>query len=151
MDPHATHKELSGKREYYQNKLVANGHSANGREIPIARTLAMAENLDDAIEVGRRGAEFMFGSYLRKKQNIYGTDAGGQKSIQMDAINRTIRDGGDPVAKYVDEVAICGDPVKVIDDLQELQETLPLDYLMVAPLSHNSFITFTEKVMPKFL
>ena len=49
------------------------------------------------------------------------------------------------------EVAICGDPAKVIDHLQELEETVPLEYLMVAPLSHNSFVTFTEKVMPKFI
>jgi len=32
-----------------------------------------------------------------------------------------------------------------------MQETLPLEYLMVAPLSHKSLVTFTEKVMPKFL
>jgi alkanesulfonate monooxygenase SsuD/methylene tetrahydromethanopterin reductase-like flavin-dependent oxidoreductase (luciferase family) len=48
-------------------------------------------------------------------------------------------------------VAICGDPAKVIDDLQELEETIPLEYLMIAPLSHQSFVTFTEKVLPKFL
>ena len=35
--------------------------------------------------------------------------------MQMDALNKTIRDGGDPVAKYVDEVAICGDPIKVVN------------------------------------
>ena len=151
MDPHATFEELAGKRQYYQDKLVSNGHPGNSRDIPMARTLAMADTLSEATEVGRRGAEFMFGSYLRKKENIYGKTAGGEKTMQIDAINKTIRDGGDPVAKYVDEVAICGDPAKVIDHLQELEETVPLEYLMVAPLSHSSFVTFTEKVMPKFL
>jgi alkanesulfonate monooxygenase SsuD/methylene tetrahydromethanopterin reductase-like flavin-dependent oxidoreductase (luciferase family) len=46
---------------------------------------------------------------------------------------------------------ICGTPEKVIDDLQELEERLPLDYLMCTPLSHGSFELFTEKVMPRFL
>ena len=69
----------------------------------------------------------------------------------MDAINKTIRDGGDPVAKYANEVAICGDTAKVIEDLKMLEETLPLDYLMIVPLSHSSFVTFTEKLMPKIL
>jgi alkanesulfonate monooxygenase SsuD/methylene tetrahydromethanopterin reductase-like flavin-dependent oxidoreductase (luciferase family) len=93
----------------------------------------------------------MFGSYLRKKANIYGQDAGGEKSIPMDTINTAIKEDADPVSKYVEEVAVCGDPAKVIDDLQEMQETLPLEYLMIAPLSHQSFVTFTEKVLPKFL
>ena len=64
MDPHATFEELAGKRQYYQDKLVSNGHPGNSRDIPMARTLAMADTLSEAIEVGRRGAEFMFGSYL---------------------------------------------------------------------------------------
>jgi len=46
---------------------------------------------------------------------------------------------------------IWGTPEKVIDDLQALAETLPLDYLMCAPLSHASFELFTERVMPAFL
>jgi len=31
-----------------------------------------------------------------------------------------------------------------------MQETLPLEYLMIAPLSHASFVMFTEKVLPHF-
>jgi alkanesulfonate monooxygenase SsuD/methylene tetrahydromethanopterin reductase-like flavin-dependent oxidoreductase (luciferase family) len=151
MDPHATHAEIAGKRKYYEGKLAAAGHPVGGRDIPMARTLAMGDTCAEAFEVGRRGAEFMFGSYLRKKANIYGKDAGGEKAMPMDAINTAIRDNADPVSKYVAEVAICGDPAKVIDDLQAMQETLPLEYLMIAPLSHQSFVTFTEKVLPKFL
>jgi alkanesulfonate monooxygenase SsuD/methylene tetrahydromethanopterin reductase-like flavin-dependent oxidoreductase (luciferase family) len=151
MDPHATHAEIAGKRKYYEGKLAAAGHPVGGRDIPMARTLAMGDTCAEAFEVGRRGAEFMFGSYLRKKANIYGKDAGGEKSIPMDTINTAIKENTDPVSKYVEEVAVCGDPAKVIDDLQEMQETLPLEYLMIAPLSHQSFVTFTEKVLPKFL
>jgi alkanesulfonate monooxygenase SsuD/methylene tetrahydromethanopterin reductase-like flavin-dependent oxidoreductase (luciferase family) len=151
MDPHATHGEIASKRKYYEDRLIEAGHPAGGRDIPMARTLAMGESVDEAYEVGRRGAEFMFGSYLRKKHNIAGTQAGGEKSIPMDTVNTALRDGLDPVARYVAEVAVCGDPAKVIDDLQEMEETLPLEYLMIAPLSHESFMTFTEKVLPKFV
>ncbi len=60
-------------------------------------------------------------------------------------------DDGDRVERYVNDVVICGTPEKVIDDLERLSETLPLDYLMCTPLSHSSFELFTEKVLPKFL
>jgi hypothetical protein len=33
----------------------------------------------------------------------------------------------------------------------ELRETIGLDYLMCAPLSHRSFMLFTEQVLPKLL
>ena len=70
MDPHATFEELAGKRSYYRDKLSTSGHPTNGRDIPMARTLAMAETSSEATEVGRRGAEFMFGSYLRKRRTF---------------------------------------------------------------------------------
>ena len=100
--------------------------------------------------MGRRGAEFMFGNYLRKKANIRGTAAGAQKTQQLEALDQTMQADQDPVARYVNEIAICGTPEKVIDDIQEMQETLPLEYLMIAPLSHASFVMFTEKVLPHF-
>lgn len=93
----------------------------------------------------------MFGSYLRKKGNIRGKEAGAHKTIPIDTITAAVEANDDPVSRYVEDVAICGSPEKVIDDLQELQETMPLDYLMIAPLSHSSFVNFTEKVLPKFL
>ena len=52
--------------------------------------------------------------------------------------------------RLAEEVAVCGMPEKVIDDIEEMRETLPLDYLMIAPLSHSSFVMFTEKVLPHF-
>ena len=42
-------------------------------------------------------------------------------------------------------------PERVVDLLQRLNEEISLDYLMCAPLSHSSFLTFTEKVLPKFV
>ena len=151
MDPHATHPEIAMKRAAYETALVAAGYSMAERDIPMARTLAMGATAAEAEDVGRRGAEFMFGSYLRKKANIRGPAAGGQKIIQAEALDQALAGESDPVARYVNDIAICGTPEKVIDDIQEMQETLPLEYLMIAPLSHASFVMFTEKVLPHFL
>ena len=93
----------------------------------------------------------MFGSYLRKKGSIRGTEAGAQKTQQIEALDQTIRDNEDPVERYVNEIAVCGTPEKIIDDIQEMQETVPMNYLMIAPLSHASFVMFTEKVLPNFI
>lgn len=150
MDPHATHPEIAQKRAFYKQALETAGFSISGRDIPMARTLAMGATAREAEAVGQRGAEFMFGSYLRKKANIRGAAAGGQKTQPLEALDQTMQAAQDPVARYVNEIAICGTPEKVIDDIQEMQETLPLEYLMIAPLSHASFVMFTEKVLPHF-
>jgi alkanesulfonate monooxygenase SsuD/methylene tetrahydromethanopterin reductase-like flavin-dependent oxidoreductase (luciferase family) len=59
--------------------------------------------------------------------------------------------GVDPVERYLDEVVIRGTPERVLDTVAELRETIGLDYLMCAPLSHRSFTLFTERVLPKLL
>ena len=50
--------------------------------------------------------------------------------------------------RYVDEVVLHGTPEQLVDRLQQLQEEMYLDYLLCAPLSHSSFVLFTEKVLP---
>jgi alkanesulfonate monooxygenase SsuD/methylene tetrahydromethanopterin reductase-like flavin-dependent oxidoreductase (luciferase family) len=55
----------------------------------------------------------------------------------------------DPVERYMNEVVIRGTPERVLDTIVELRETIGLDYLMCAPLSHRSFMLFTEQVLPK--
>ena len=51
----------------------------------------------------------------------------------------------------MNEVVIRGTPDRVLDKIVELRETIGLDYLMCAPLSHQSFTLFTEKVLPKLI
>ena len=70
--------------------------------------------------------------------------------MQIDALDQSLLSNADPVARYVQEAAVCGTPEKVIDDIEEMREALPLDYPMIAPLSHSSFVMFTEKVLPHF-
>ena len=93
----------------------------------------------------------MMGSYL--PAGVGSATTAPQKTVPKDSI------GGDPatwsreerVEDYVNNVVICGTPEKVIDDLQRMEQELPLDYLMCAPLSHQSFELFTERVLPSFL
>ena len=129
MDPHATHSELGEKRELYQRKLEENGHSIEGREIPMARLLAIAPTDDKAAEVARQGAIWMLKSY----------------------VNPSLFNVADPVKRYIDEVIIHGSPEHVVDEIVRLREEIRLDYLIGAPLSHETFMLLTDKVLPKLL
>jgi len=149
MDPHASHEEIAAKRALYESELTAAGHSMEGREIPMARNIALGRTQEEAEAIARRGAEFMFGSYLRKPGSVRA--ASQQKTIPVNSVSAADADPAERVERYVNEVVICGTPEKVIDDLQRLREELPLTYLMCTPLSHSSFMLFTEEVIPNFL
>jgi alkanesulfonate monooxygenase SsuD/methylene tetrahydromethanopterin reductase-like flavin-dependent oxidoreductase (luciferase family) len=64
MDPHASHADIGRKRAFYAERMAANGFSLGGRDLPIARLVAIAETRDLAEAVARRGAEWMVASYL---------------------------------------------------------------------------------------
>lgn len=132
MDPHSSHAQIAAKRARYQAELEGAGHSIEGRTIPMARNIALATTEAKAREVAIASAGFMFGSYLKATPAPAG-------------------DVGDPIARYVDDTVICGTPESVVDQLHALEVELPLEYLMCTPLSHESFMLFTEKVMPRFL
>ena len=59
MDPHSAHVEIARKRELYRSGLEAAGHDFAGREIPMARLLAVARTAEEAEAVARRGAGWM--------------------------------------------------------------------------------------------
>ena len=128
MDPHCTHAELASKRGRYGEQLASAGFSAAGRDIPMARLIAVAPSAERAAEVARRGAGWMVGSYI-----------GGA------------RDGGDPVERYVNEVIIHGTPESVLDQILGLGETAALNYLLCAPLSQESFTLITDQILPKLV
>jgi alkanesulfonate monooxygenase SsuD/methylene tetrahydromethanopterin reductase-like flavin-dependent oxidoreductase (luciferase family) len=46
-------------------------------------------------------------------------------------------------------VILYGTPDKVGDEILRLREEIGLDYLLCAPLSHQSFMLLTEKVLPR--
>jgi len=127
MDPHAPHADIGAKRRLYAEALKEHGYSEAGRDIPMARLLAIAPTAREAEEVARSGAQWTVGSYAK--------GIGGRVE--------------DPVGRYVDEVIIHGTPAMVVDQIQELRATIGLDYLLCSPLSHESFLLFTQEVLPK--
>jgi alkanesulfonate monooxygenase SsuD/methylene tetrahydromethanopterin reductase-like flavin-dependent oxidoreductase (luciferase family) len=129
MDPHATHAELGEKREFYQYKLEENGYAIEGREIPMARLLAIAPTHAKAAEVACQGARWMLDTY----------------------VSPSLFNVADPVRRYVEEVIIHGSPERVVDEIARLREEIRLDYLIGAPLSHETFMLLTDKVLPKLL
>jgi len=127
MDPHCTRADLAAKRSRYGERLAAAGHSPEGRDLPMARLIAVAETAERAAEVARRGAEWTVGSYIK----------GGAPG------------GGDPVERYVNEVILHGTPEGVVDQIAALKETAQLNYLLCAPLSQESFTLLTDRVLPR--
>jgi alkanesulfonate monooxygenase SsuD/methylene tetrahydromethanopterin reductase-like flavin-dependent oxidoreductase (luciferase family) len=69
MDPHASHADIGRKRGLYAERLRQDGHQDAGREIPIARLLAIGKNNGEAKQVARRGAEWLVGSYAGSQHN----------------------------------------------------------------------------------
>jgi alkanesulfonate monooxygenase SsuD/methylene tetrahydromethanopterin reductase-like flavin-dependent oxidoreductase (luciferase family) len=59
------------------------------------------------------------------------------------------RPGADPVQRYLDEVILHGTPETVLDDLLRLRDEIGLEYLLAAPLSHESFVLLTDKILPR--
>lgn len=138
MDPHASHREIARKRQMYREALTRHGYSEDGREIPVARLLAIAGTEEEARAVARQGAAWTVGSYAKPKG---------------DTPNRGIdyKPGEDPVERYVRDVVVTGTPERVVDELLRLRDEASIDYLLCAPLSHESFVLFTEKVMPRLM
>ena len=133
MDPHAAHEEIAAKRELYRTTLEAAGHSFAGRVLPMARLLAVADTRAKAEEIARRGAAWTVHSYAHPKPLV------GEKRPA----------GEDPVQRYLDSVVLWGTPDELVEKIAALQEEMFLDYLLCAPLSHDSFIRFTDKVLPR--
>ena len=86
--------------------------------------------------MARRGAQWIVNSYL-----------GAQHRPVMHA--SFAPDGVDPVQRYVDEVILHGTPDAVVDQILRLREEIGLDYLLCAPLSHESFLLLTDEVLPR--
>ena len=128
MDPHCTRTELGEKRRRYGEQMAAAGFSAAGRDIPMARLIAVAPTAERAAEVARRGAAWTVGSYI----------GGGRGDV-------------DPVERYVNEVILHGTPESVLDQILALEDSASLNYLLCAPLSQESFALITEQILPKLI
>jgi len=138
LDPHSSHAEIASKRELYRAELEKHGHSIAGRDLPMARLLAVAETRDEAERVARNGARWLVDSYIDPKHAQVGL--GGASFLRLDR---------DPVDRYLDGVVVWGTPDEVADELLRLREEMFLDYLLCAPLSHRTFTLFTDEVLPR--
>jgi len=137
MDPHSTHAEIAAKRRRYDEVLRSHGHAIAGRDIPVARQIAIAASDEEAREVALRGSSWLLGSYDRS-----GT-TGPRVSGNARATLRR------PIDEYVDGCVVWGSPARVRDELARLRSELPLEYLMIAPLSETSFRLFVTEVLEK--
>jgi len=136
MDPHCTHAELGAKRARYGEQMAAAGHDAAGRDIPMARLIALAPTTSEAEAIARRGAEWLIGAYA------------GPQHAHRKTVQRTY-DGKDPVQHYVDSVILHGTPASLVDQIGRLREEIGLNYLMCAPLSRETFRLLADQVVPK--
>jgi alkanesulfonate monooxygenase SsuD/methylene tetrahydromethanopterin reductase-like flavin-dependent oxidoreductase (luciferase family) len=136
MDPHAAHRDIGRKRQYYFEKLKAAGHSAAGRELPIARLVALGDTTEEARETARAGAQWIVDSYFGAQHNPVG-------------ITDPNAPGIDRVQRYLDEVIVHGTVDSVLEQIGRLREEIGLDYLLAAPLSHKTFGLLTEKIVPR--
>jgi alkanesulfonate monooxygenase SsuD/methylene tetrahydromethanopterin reductase-like flavin-dependent oxidoreductase (luciferase family) len=132
MDPHSSHAEIASKYAVFKETLRCRGLT-NDRPTPMARLLAIAATDAEAEAIARQGAEWTVGSYAGPKK-------GGPPSDL---------EPGELVERYVNDVIIHGSPAKVADQLKELEETMPLDYLLASILSHETFIRLTDEVIPR--
>ena len=136
LGPHTSNSELGEQRQSYLESLRQHGHDTDDRVLPTARLIAVAETDAEAERIARDGAQWTIGSYANEKVS------GNASSTRQLSVDQRIE-------RYANEVVIHGSPSKVVDKVTELRETIGLDYLMCAPFSHDSFIRFTNDVMPR--
>ena len=136
MDPHSSSAEIGHKRRLYVERLIAAGFSEAGRDIPMARLVALSRNAAEATAVARNGAQWIVDSYLGAQH----------RPVMQSSFSP---EGVDPVRRYLDEVILHGTPEAVVDQILRLREEIGLDYLLCAPLSHETFMLLTEKVLPR--
>lgn len=141
MDPHSSFAELAAKRDLYGRELAAAGHGLAGRDIPMARLVAVAASAAEAEDVARAGAAWTVRSYANAER---GNVVGDSRLAPAPAAAVA-----DPVQRYVDEVIVHGTPPMVVDTLERLRAEAHLGYLLVAPLGHRSFELFTDEVLPR--
>jgi alkanesulfonate monooxygenase SsuD/methylene tetrahydromethanopterin reductase-like flavin-dependent oxidoreductase (luciferase family) len=141
LGPHQTFAENAANRETYREALEAHGHSLAGRDIPIARLVAVAETDAAAEEIARAGVAWIAGSYINPTKASGITSHG--HAMTMDEQQR--------MERYIRSCVIHGTPERVVDQIRRLNADFFVDYLMIAPLSHSSFMMFTEKVLPRLM
>jgi alkanesulfonate monooxygenase SsuD/methylene tetrahydromethanopterin reductase-like flavin-dependent oxidoreductase (luciferase family) len=142
LGPHSTFAENAAHRELYLSELSAAGHVANGRDLPMARMVAVADSDHEAREIARAGVGWVAAAYINASKV---TNPGHQAQEFMTLERDTLFE------RYLSSVVIHGCPGRVREQIAQLREEMHMDYLMCVPLSHESFLNFTEHVLPDLL
>ena len=142
LDPHSSNAEIHLKRKLYQEVMEANNHVVGDRDLPIVRYVALADTHAQAEEVARHSSTWTVGAYANPNKSGRATQVIG--GLERDP-------NVDPVERYLRDVAIVGTAAEVVDRLKELESEIPMNYLMLAPMSHDTFLRFTRDVLPKIV
>jgi luciferase family oxidoreductase group 1 len=145
MDPHASHDDIGVKYDRYLRHLAEAGHPVDNRVIPMARFIAVAPTDEKAREIATAGAQWTVASMRDPARRSY------SNKIRLTSSEEKGRDQRSPEERYVQDSIIHGSPGRVAEKIQELTETIGLHYLLCAPLSHGSFLSLTEEVIPKLV
>jgi alkanesulfonate monooxygenase SsuD/methylene tetrahydromethanopterin reductase-like flavin-dependent oxidoreductase (luciferase family) len=135
LDPHSAHRDIGRKRGLYAERLEAAGFSLAGRDLPVARLLALGRTSAEAAAVAKSGAQWLVASYIGAQH----------RPVGLASLNAP---SGDPVQRYLDEVILHGTPAAVLEQIIRLREEIGLDYLLCAPLSHETFRMLAENILP---
>ena len=135
QDPHASHADIGTKREFTTSPARARLPRGGPRH-PDGAAHRRRHHRPGGGRRGAGGASWTVSSYSNPS-----------KRAGPPAAHHLVP--GDPVERYMNDVVIRGAPERVVDKIAELRETIGLEYLMCAPLSHQSFTLFTERVLPK--
>lgn len=135
MDPHSAHDEIARKERYYDERYSGAHGAAPAADRPIARLVALGETEEEARTVAERGAAFS-GRYLPKAAV---------------AAFRADKQPVEPAEHYMENVIVYGTPESVVAQFKELEEKMPLNYLLLSPLSERTFDLFTERVLPHLI
>jgi len=142
LGPHGTFEETAAHLRLYGDELRAHGHAADGRFLPVARMVAVASTDEEAAAVARSGTEWVAGAYINPSK-VTNPGSAAQDFLVMD--RSALLD------RYLSSAVIHGTPDRVSEQIDRLRTELSLNYFLMVPLSHSSFVTFTKCVMPNFV
>ena len=138
MDPHASMTDLGDKRRRYAQKLAEAGFSDDGRDIPMARLLALAPTTAEAEAIARRGAQWLVDAY-----------AGPQHATRRRCKRRATTTARSRCSTMSTASSCMVRRHLLSNRSGELKEEIGLNYLMCAPLSRETFRLLADEVLPR--
>ena len=130
MDPHASFAEIGAKYDRYVAELAANGFAAPS-DTPMARLVAVAATDEEAERVAGRGRPGRWAPTATASPAAPGRATASPSGSRATSAS-----------------ASCGAHRRACATSSPASsEEMRLHYLMIAPLSHESFLRFTDEVL----